>query len=637
MCGLFGWLKFNDELTEDNIRQAQRATSSLLHRGPDDDGEWYSTRVFMGHQRLKILDLSQKAAQPFHSNDGRYVLTYNGEIYNYIEIRNELQSEGVHFRTSSDTEVFLAAFITWGSEAFSKFEGMFAAAIHDTRNDTHYLVRDHLGQKPLYYYANEKNVVYASELRAFLEINYFNWKIDQDNFFRFLMNSYYIWDNTPLKDVKKLLPGCFLKIKENRVELIRYWDSIPGTQILDLGMDEAVDQINQLFDRACRICVRSDVPYGVLLSGGIDSSLALRTCLKSNSDVKAFSVAVEAEGYDESNKAREVCRYLTVKQHQVYSLNQEIIRKVFREFLDHLDEPHGDPGFVNMLFLAQSCRKEITVGISGDGGDELFAGYAPFAGLKYVPWVKQLPEWGISLASTLAKNVLKGADGYMSLQFKTLAFLQGFPSTNIMRYPLWLGTLPHKEIAKLSLFRSDEFFDPSGQPGTLFDCFANVMEDMEAKSLQQQLLYFYQKFFLPEFVSLHTDRSSMQSSLEVRSPFLMPSIIEFANRLPDKLKSEGNILKRLLKQVMADCGFPSQILNQKKQGFTFPLSGWLKIELRPWMEGLENNEALDGLVNPNGVKALIQEHFQGRRDNSRILFNLITFAAWRSNFTQIAI
>lgn len=637
MCGLFGWLKFDEKLTEEEIRQARLATTSLMHRGPDDAGEWRQNNVFMGHQRLKILDLSERAAQPFWSSDRRYVVTYNGEIYNYIELREELHKLGVTFQTDSDTEVFLAAFIAWGIDAFSRFEGMFVAAIHDAQTNVHYLVRDHLGQKPLYFHKYGLGIVYASELRALLTLDYFNWRIDRDNFVRFLMNSYYAWDTTPLKEVKKLLPGCFLKIQNGHIEFKRYWDSVPGNGLLHVDMEEAVSEFEQLFERACRICMRSDVPYGVLLSGGVDSSLVLSSCLQNNPDVAAYSVAMGEKDYDESEKARTISRHLGVNNHQVYTLDHEALNQTFQRFLGNLDEPHGDPGFVNMLFLAQSCRNDITVALAGDGGDELFAGYAPFAGLPLVPFLKKLPPSAISLARSFARNGLSASDGYLSLQFKALAYLQGFPATDVMRYPLWLATLLPKDLGSLCPHQPQEFFDPSGDPGTVFDFAGQVMSGLEEKSLVQQLLYFYQKVFLPEFVCLHTDRASMQFGFEVRSPFLLVSMINFANSLPDKVKLKGGVLKALLKCLMADGGFPAQILKQKKQGFTFPLARWLKSELKPWLDGLAKEEAWDGLVDRGVLKTLVDEHLSGKRNHYRILFNLIVFNAWRNNFPLVRV
>ncbi|MBT5471041.1 MAG: asparagine synthase (glutamine-hydrolyzing) [Nitrospina sp.] len=635
MCGLFGWLKFEGVLTDREIEMARSATAKLAHRGPDASGYWSHRGVFMAHQRLKILDLSENAAQPFKSDDNRYILTYNGEIYNYIELREELKQLGFVFTTESDTEVFLKSYQAWGIEAFERFEGMFACAIHDNQTDTHILVRDHLGQKPLYYFEHGQELVYASELRALLALECLDWSIDRENFTRYLANSYYVWDTSPIKGVKKLLPGCFVEFKNGRTQLKRYWDSVPGDNQLDLTLDEASEQFTDLFDRNCQISMRSDVPYGVLLSGGVDSSLILQACHKHNPNITAYSVAMGETDFDESAKAREICRHLGIKNHQVYTLGKETLYGAFRDYLGALDEPHGDPGFVNMRFLAQSCRKDITVALAGDGGDELFAGYAPFSGLGLASLIQTLPSSVLDLINWGTKNFLKSSDGYLGLQFKALAYLQGFPANSILRYPLWLASMAPEDLARLCPNTPQDFFDRSGQPGTLLDFAANCMKGMESKTPTQQLLYFYQKIFLPEFVCLHTDRASMQSSFEVRSPFLTISMIKFANRLPDGLKWQSGESKRLLKTTMARCGFSDPILKQKKQGFTFPIARWLKTDLRQWLDNLAEDEALEDLVDRKVLKALIASHLSGKRNNYRILFNLIAFQAWRKNFPEV--
>ncbi len=637
MCGLFGWFKFENELSDKEINDAKLAIASLKHRGPDDFGEWLRPNLYMGHQRLKILDLSQKAAQPFFSDDKRYTLSYNGEIYNYIELREELKSQGVVFQTDSDTEVFLNAFIAWGTDAFVKMEGMFAAAIHDSETGEHYLVRDHLGQKPLYFHSYDEGVVYASELRALLQLENFDWRLDKDNFVRYLMASYYGGNRTPLKNVYKLLPGHFIKIKNQEVKTILYWDSIPGEQTLTIGIDEAATQFETLFEKSCKMCMRSDVPYGVLLSGGIDSSMSLRSSLKSNPNVDAFSVGMSEKDYDESVKAKEVANHLGVFRHKIFEINEETAKIEIEKFLNHLDEPNGDPAFINMQFLSESCKRDITVAISGDGGDELFAGYITFAGLKFVWVFEMLPKFIQSNLLRLAETFIPSSDTYLGLQLKAMAYFQGFPALRIMRYPLWLSTLPFRDIGRLCPSQPKEFFEASGMDGTIFDYEGKFMKKMEDKTLTQQLLYFYQKVFLPEFICNHTDRASMQSSFEIRSPFLTRSIIEFANRLPDHFKQGGNSLKRILKLTVNRWGFPSKITNQKKQGFALPVARWLKTELKPRLDDLVADESLNELIDKKVLKRLISDHLNGKKNNYRILFNLIAFSAWKNKFPQVKI
>ena len=263
MCGIFGWQTFDQALTGSELESSRSAAQTLAHRGPDDQGEWTDNYYFAGHTRLSIIDLSSRASQPFVSDDGRYVLSYNGEIYNYIELRKELVRQGVRFLTESDTEVFLSAFRVWGEDAFKKFDGMFSAAVYDKHTRNLYLIRDHLGQKPLYYYHYGSGIIYASELRALLSIDQFKWEIEKENLSLYLALSYYPWDKSPVKGINKLLPGCFLKIRGKEKQVTRFWDSIPGDDPYDISMGEAVQKAGALIEDSVQKCLRADVPLGI--------------------------------------------------------------------------------------------------------------------------------------------------------------------------------------------------------------------------------------------------------------------------------------------------------------------------------------------------------------------------------------
>ena len=635
MCGLFGWISFEEELGERHLKASRKALASLAHRGPDNQGEWRDGRVYIGHRRLSILDLSAAANQPFTDPDERYVLSYNGEIYNYVELRDELESAGVRFSTSSDTEVVLAALIRWGRAALTRFDGMFALAFYDRASGRTLLARDPLGQKPLYYHAFDRGLVYGSELSALLLLDGFSWRIDKSAFRRFLVNSFYAWDQTPIVGVKKLLPGCCLEVKGSGVTLERYWDSVPGSDVLDIDAEAAIGEFERLFDLSCKRSMRSDVPYGVFLSGGIDSSLILSSCHAANSSVRSFCVAMGDPDFDESSKAETIVRHLGVASHHTFDMNQDSVEQALEGFFNASHEPHGDPGFVNTYFLAQSARPHLTVALGGDGGDELFSGYAPFAGLAAVPWLKSLPPSVMGLSKRLAR-LIPANDTYLGLQFKLGAYLQGFPADDATRLALWLSSVTPDEFASLCPQVKDEEREPGGAPKSVFDCVRDIMAPAEGRTLQQMMLYYYQKVFLPEFVCMHTDRAAMQFGLEVRSPFLSLPLIEFANRLPDHLRMRNGQLKWLLKQVVARRGFPAVIRNQKKQGFTFPIARWLKTTLRPQMDRLLAPNDLDTrLVDPSRVDWYRAQHLEGRRNNYRMLFNLMAFQRWRQKYPSL--
>lgn len=590
----------------------------------------------MGHRRLSIVDLSDAAHQPFVSDDGRHILIFNGEIYNFIELRDELASLGHVFHTRSDTEVMLKALVEWGNAALTKFDGMFAAAWHDRHRNRHLLMRDPLGQKPLYWCDTGKGVAYASEMRALLELEAVPHRLDRAAFVRYLANACHVWDETPVAGIHKLPPGCVLAIDNGQTRVERYWDQVPGQNQLDITDDEALDEFERLFDRSCAIAMRSDVPIGVMLSGGVDSALVLSSCHAINPQVQSFCVAMGEADYDESAKAHIVRDYLGIECHRDFVLDREGIVATLDDFLAHVDEPHGDPGFVNAMFLSRQVRKDITVGLAGDGGDELFAGYAPFAGLGPLPLLRRLPASLVDGLKSLV-DLLPASDGYLGLKFKARAYLQGFPGDNDIRLPLWLSTLAPEQLALLCPSLGTEFFRRHAGGGGLFDPVARLPSQLGTASAMHHMLYYYQKIFLPEFVCAHTDRAAMAASLEMRSPFLSLPLVEFVNRLPDRFKAEGRDLKVLPRRLLQRRGFPTAITAQRKQGFTFPLARWLKSSLRDHVAALAVDDALEGLVERSQVANLLEQHFSGRQNNYRILFNLLVFSAWRRRYPGLEI
>lgn len=631
MCGLFGWVSYERHLGSSEIAAAQQAVASLNHRGPDARGEWIDDLVYMGHRRLSIIDISEESNQPFHDQTGRYVLSYNGEVYNYVELRKELEAQGYRFRTQSDTEVVLVALIAWGETALRRFDGMFALAFHDRHTRTHLIARDPLGQKPMYYAGGPAGVIYASELGSLLKLNYaesWGWtrRLDRSAFRTYLMFGYYPRDMTPVSGIKKLLPGTVMRIESGQIVQTRYWDSVPGDGISPRSMNDAIDEFDELFDRSCHQSMRSDVPYGVFLSGGIDSSLVVQSCQSVNSVIQSYCLAMSEADFDESQKASAVARHLGLANARTFVMDERAVRDGIADCFARMDEPHGDPGLVNAYVLSRAARPFITVALAGDGGDELFAGYAPFAGLAGVSLFDAMPD-SIIDGLRRAARLVPGGDGYVDLRFKLNAYLQGFPAADCDRFALWLSALPR-----------DEFHRATGESvEALFAFVRDLMMPVAGRSRQQQLLYFYQKVFLPEFVCLHTDRAAMWNSLEVRSPFLSVPLIEFANRLSDSIRMPRGTLKAVPKASLLRRGLPSRIVHQRKQGFTFPLARWLKNDLRSVMDDLLDPAGFDrGLIGMDVVASLRTGHLAGHNNNYRALYNLMAFQAWRRRFPSVS-
>ena len=629
MCGIFGWIQWQEELSNQDVLCARRATDSMVHRGPDASGEWCEGGVYMGHRRLSVIDLSDNAIQPFHSDDDRYVLTFNGEIYNYLELREELGREGYRFQSQSDTEVLLKALIAWDTRALNRLDGMFAGAFHDRKTARHVLFRDPLGQKPLYYCSDDRGLIYASEVRAFQELSDRTWRIDREAFRRYLVNAYYVADTSPFQGVRKLLPGMLIESVDGTVRSERWWDSIPGQDTIKVDAIEAAEEFERLFERSCSITMRSDVPVGVFLSGGVDSSMVLDSCHRLVPDIKSFSVSMEDADYDEGSKAREVAKHVGVKRHTSIMMDQEALLASFDGLMHKMDEPQADPGFVNVYYLTQQSRPEITVALTGDGADELFGGYIPFVGVPFESVFHAVPDSLIALARYGVTRLLPGSDGYVGPQFRALAYLQAFPAARSARASVWLSTLPADELENLMPLAEPGFFDPTRTDGA-FRISNEYHEVSSGMSSVQRLLYYYQKVFLPEFVCHHTDRAAMMHSLEARSPFLSVPMIEFANRLPNRFKVSRMQLKVLLKHVLKQRQFPDPIVRQRKQGFTFPIARWLKQSMRPMVDALSDIEEItDGEVSLKELNRMIDQHMDGRRSYYRIIYNLIVFRAWR--------
>jgi asparagine synthase (glutamine-hydrolysing) len=639
MCGIFGWFAKNGSPSggiDAAVQQAKVATNTLAHRGPDNASLWQNDNIVLGHRRLSILDLSDNANQPFHDDELRLVLCFNGEIYNYVELRAELQVLGCTFRTQSDTEVMLHAFKVWGDAALCRFDGMFAGALYDRKDRRLLLFRDHLGQKPLYVFETGDDIIFASELRAILSLKSPVFKLNRNAFARYLLHGYYALTDTPITGVEKLLPGYSKAYENGHVEANCYWTSTPGATVQNLSEDDAIDQLENILSRSCDRAMRTDVPYGVFLSGGIDSSLVLDFCRQSNQNVRAFSVSMAEKDFDESPKANLVARHLNVSEHHTFEMNTQSVVDSVEAFWKASDEPHGDPGFVNTYFLAQACRPHLTVGIAGDGGDELFAGYAPFQGLRLAPILDALPTFGVSILKSVV-NALPASDKYLGLRFKGKAFLQGFPANDASRLALWLASMDPSDIARIVRCASASFFDRGQSNLSAYGPIYEIMKCVAGRTSTQQSLHYYQRVFLPEFVCMHTDRAAMQHSLEVRAPFLSPDLISFANSLPDKLKLNNGITKHLLRRLAEKRGLPQEIITQRKQGFTFPLARWLKTSLRDPMEQLlvPDQWAEDSLVDSEVVTTLKEEHLSGRENHYRILYNLMCFKRWQQEFPSI--
>jgi len=635
MCGIFGVASCDLSNDLGDVSDYQYALNLLDHRGPDNTGTWSGKSVFFGHKRLSIIELSDSGNQPFSDPSNLHHIVFNGEIYNYIELRLELKKHGWSFLTNSDTEVVLAALVIWGENALIKFDGMFSGAYYDMPSKRLILFRDYLGQKPLYWSIKSNKLLFSSELRSILMLPGAQWVLNKIATARYLLSSYYSGDDCPVEGVYKLRPGTFLELKNGEIGLKRYWDSIPGEKVNGITSSVAVEKFDTLFDESCHKALRADVPVGILLSGGVDSSLVLESCLRSNSQIDTFTVKVDYGGFDESQKASMVIKHLGIKNHHVFTLSSKNINEAFHEFLTFSDEPHGDPGFINSYFLTKNTAHFVKVALSGDGGDELFAGYEPFLAIRAAKIFQLMPASLQGLAKSIG-SMVPASDRYVDLRFKLDHFFRGFPAERIMLPYMWLSATSFEGLERIFDKKSNYRIGKKDLESSI----ALQMTPVRDSSFQQQLLYFYQKIFLPEFICMHTDRASMQSGLEVRSPFLSKNLIEFANGLPDSIRMKGNVQKYILRNSARNRGLPIEICNQSKQGFTFPVALWLRGILKHYLLNLadtQSNESFNNLIDQVELIKIVNEHLAGHRNHYRLLLNLISLKAWLQKFSNVSV
>ena len=628
MCGITGILRPTGTAGPDLGRACADMTTRLKHRGPDDSGLWLdeAAGVALGHRRLSILDLSPLGRQPMTSASSRYVLCFNGEVYNHLELRDELKPLGHVFRGGSDTETMLAAFEAWGLEqALERFIGMFALALWDTHERTLFLVRDRLGVKPLVYGRAGADLVFGSELGALRCHPGFDPEINRNVVAQYLRHGYIPAPGCIHRHAHKLPPGSMLVAAPAREPQVRVWWN--AAQIWREGAtnpfagseDEAVDELERLLSDAVRLRLISDVPLGALLSGGVDSSL-VTALMQSHSDrpVQTFSIGFAEAAFDESVHARTVAAHLGC-EHTELTLSPADLLDMVPEVPRIWDEPFADPSEIPTLLVSRLARQRVTVTLSGDGGDELFSGYSRYFALAgagpsgyAAPLRRALGGLAAPLAAILPgdRTPLLGDLGWKlrwrlaSLGFRNFADSYRY-FTSVERHPLDLV---------INAREPDPRLDATETRG---------LDSFQAMGLMDIAQY------LPDDVLTKVDRASMAVALEVRTPLLDHRLAVFAASLPTAFKVDRGQGKRLLLRVLHRY-VPPALVDRPKQGFGVPIAEWLRGPLRPWAEFLLAPARLKarGIVNPAKAGGLWRAHLAGRPGLEYRLWNLLMLEAW---------
>ena len=616
MCGIAGFLSTGAARPGEGVLRAMG--DALAHRGPDASGTHLSPdgRVGLSHRRLSILDLSPTGAQPMYSADGSLVLSFNGEVYNFREIRAELEGKGHAFRGGSDTEVMLAAFREWGVDAaVRRFIGMFAFALWDAGAGKLYLVRDRLGIKPLYLARLPGMLLFASELKALLAYPDFPREVNRSALQYFLEFQYVPGPHAIYRNVEKVLPGHIVEIGQDGGttdrtywDLFDHWGKGEGRARTE---GECEEELSALLDSSVRYRMISDVPLGAFLSGGIDSSLVVALMRKvAAGPVKTFSIGFRESGYDESRHARAVAGHLGTDHHEKICTPQEA-QALVRRIPDAYDEPFADSSAIPTMLVSEFTRRHVTVSLSGDGGDELFCGYPRYA------WVRQ-------------GNVVRGIPGFLRRPLCSL--LSRVPIHKVQRgaesvlyddpaemYFHTVGIFERRRIGEIV----PEVFDDAHLP------YFRTFRDPRCGGIVERAMATDIRTYLVDDILAKVDRASMAYSLEARVPLLDHRIVEFAARLPMEHKVRGGGTKHLLRKILYR-HVPRELIDRPKMGFGIPVNRWLRNELRTLLAEYLNEERVrkEGFLRPEGVERVVREHLSGRRDHQYRLWALLMFAMW---------
>jgi asparagine synthase (glutamine-hydrolysing) len=598
---------------------------SIQHRGPDDDGVYIDTDLAIGMRRLSIIDL-EGGKQPIHNEDGSVTVVFNGEIYNYRELTRHLQERGHVFTTHSDSEVLVHLYEEYGSECVHRLRGMFAFAIWDARTRSLLLMRDRLGIKPLYYSILGQRLVFASEIKALLCHPGIPARMDMEGLSSYLSLRYVPSPRTMFADIASLPPGHMLQCTEAGIVVRAYWDiSFAPENTPALSEAEYTEQLETILRDSVHAHLVSDVPFGAFLSGGVDSSTIVALMSQFlDEPVKTFSVGFQGAGeanYSELSFARLAAEHYQTEHREIIIDAQDFIDHTER-ICWHLDQPVADTAVLGIYLLSSLAAEHVKMVLVGEGGDELFAGYTRYAGERFSPLFRHLPE-RVRATMIRASNMLPGARRPKQALF---ALCQ---SDEVTRIANWLPLFNAERKAALW---SDSLLPVINQHAEI-DAVAQHLAQTNATNWLHRMLYVDSKLWLADYLLARGDKLSMAASLECRVPFLDHTLVEFAASLPPHLKLNRLTQKYLLKKV-AYKWLPPATIQRKKQGFPMPTAIWFRNEARSFMRDILAPDTIKrrGLFNPQYVEQLLREHESGRADHAVLLFGLINIELWQRHF-----
>ncbi len=601
----------------------------MAHRGPDDEGFWSDEKIALGQRRLSIIDL-ECGRQPMSNEDGSLVLVCNGEIYNSPSLREELSRRGHVFKTRSDVEVILHLYEEVGAQCVKRLRGMFGFALWDGKTNTLMLARDHLGQKPVFFYHGEKGFAFASEVKGVLESRLVERRIDMEALWHYMSLRFVPNRMTLFEGVQKLPAASYLLYQDGKVTVERYW-SLDYRNKLAGDEREIEEQLNDLLVETVKMHLLSDVRVGAFLSGGIDSStIAAIMARVSDSRIPTFSIGVRESDFNELPFARKVAQRYGAEHHE-WVVEADIVHLI-PKMVWHMDEP-SDPFGVGVYLVSKLTRQHVKVSLGGDGGDELFAGYDRFLGNRLADFYCVLPEWFRKTVMGRLARAVPDSYGYKSLAQKIRWMNDMSFMSSGTRYAESMSFLRFTNEAKSQLF-TDAAKSAVGQS----DSTEKVLKFFEAECVSElvdRMLYTDVMTRLPDHLLVILDRMAMAHGLEGRSPYVDYKMVEFAASIPAELKLKGRKLKYILRRV-ASRYLPDDLIGRRKQGFGFPLAEWMRNELSGFIRGLmsESRFVEQGIFDRNEIQSILDEHIGGKRDHNFRIWILINLEFWYRLFFE---
>lgn len=624
MCGINGYLQYSPQLNSEQIYHLINSMNDIIyHRGPDDDGIYVKENIGFGIRRLSIIDLST-GKQPLFNEDKSLVIVFNGEIYNYKSLKEELLLKGHCFLTNTDTEVVIHCFEEYGNNCFNKLKGMFAFAIYDIKKGKVTIARDRSGEKPLYYYKKSDIILFASELKSILASNISKYKINKTAFNQYLQLTYIPAPLTIFEDIYKLLPGHYMEIdKLGNIHIEKYWDVKYCDNDLILDYNQCKSKLRSTLFNAVEECMVSDVPIGALLSGGIDSTIIVGIMSQiSQKPIETFTIGYKNKQYDESSRAKAVSN-LHHTNHHLYYLDYNDTLPELKQILNNIDEPFADSSYIPTYMISKYAKQYVKTVLTGDASDELFGGYNKYLISYYNDKYNEIPE--LIRDKVICKLVYALPDN--SSHIRKIKKVIDNSSQNIFEQRRNLMCLGFKK-EELPFLLNDNMIDP------LSTDFIQVYykKQDEINDELSYALYTDFKVVLEGDMLVKVDRASMLCSLEMRVPMLYKDVVELAAQIPSKYKITLREKKVILRDTFHDL-IPKELVNASKKGFEVPIGKWFRNELKEDLINLLDKDKIEdqGIFNYSYIKKIMDEHFTFAKNRSSELWLLYVFETWYNN------